>query len=205
MDFRDTLPCNTTAAPFTLLDDHSRFNRRCGPVPTRGKHGDRLTHVFRRYGLPQAMLMDNGWGIIPLLPSPSGSCNWASACTTADRTIPKHSASWNASTARSRALQAPSPTSPTANVPSTPGVTSTTCAHTMPWTSTPRSADTRPVVDLSPRPWTTPPTTTCVLWMSPVAYADRVWEKPSRISGSRSDGRMGRLLLRQRDLNEQNV
>ena len=91
----------------------------------------------------------------------------------------------------------------------------------MPWTSTPRSADTHPVVDLSPRPCppsTTPPTTTCVLWMSPVASHSRadhcVWEKPSRISGSRSgptqtDGVWDVYFSVQRiktlDLNEQNV
>ena len=52
--------------PFTLLDDHSRFN--LGLQACANERGetvqDRLTHVFRRYGLPQAMLMDNGapWG-----------------------------------------------------------------------------------------------------------------------------------------------
>ena len=107
---------------------------------------------------------------------------------------------------------APSPTSPTANVPSTPGVTSTTwSAHTMPSTSTPRSADTHPVVKLSPRPYppsTTPPTTTCVLWMSPVASHSRadhcVWGRPSRISRAQTHPnrrRMGRLLLRPTDKN----
>ena len=149
--------------PFTLLDDHSRFNlalRACANEQGNTVQ-DRLTHVFRRYGLPQAMLMDNGspWGsdsAHPFTPLTVWLMQLGISVPTADRTIPKHSASWNASTARSRAscLQAaPSPTSPTANVPSTPGVTSTTwSAHTMPWTSTPRSADTRPVVELSPRP-----------------------------------------------------
>ena len=52
--------------PFTLLDDHSRFNlalRACANEQGNTVQ-DRLTHVFRRYGLPQAMLMDNGspWG-----------------------------------------------------------------------------------------------------------------------------------------------
>lgn len=52
--------------PLTLLDDHSRFNlalQAC--ADERGATvQDRLTTVFRRYGLPQAMLMDNGspWG-----------------------------------------------------------------------------------------------------------------------------------------------
>jgi transposase InsO family protein len=52
--------------PLTLLDDHSRFllsatclpNERAGPVQAV------LTAVFRRYGLPWAVLCDNGspWG-----------------------------------------------------------------------------------------------------------------------------------------------
>ena len=52
--------------PLTVLDDHSRYNlclAACG-----NEQGDtvkaRLTAVFRRYGLPWRMLMDNGapWG-----------------------------------------------------------------------------------------------------------------------------------------------
>ena len=52
--------------PLTVLDDHSRYcvgleacdNERTGTVR------ERLTAVFRRYGLPHRMLMDNGspWG-----------------------------------------------------------------------------------------------------------------------------------------------
>lgn len=52
--------------PLTLLDDHSRFNLALQACANeRGDTvQDRLTTVFRRYGLPQAMLMDNGspWG-----------------------------------------------------------------------------------------------------------------------------------------------
>ncbi len=52
--------------PLTLLDDHSRFNLALQACANeRGETvQDRLTTVFRRYGLPQAMLMDNGspWG-----------------------------------------------------------------------------------------------------------------------------------------------
>ena len=52
--------------PFTLLDDHSRFNLALQACANEQGNTvqDRLTHVFRRYGLPQAMLMDNGspWG-----------------------------------------------------------------------------------------------------------------------------------------------
>jgi transposase InsO family protein len=52
--------------PLTVLDDHSRFNvglRACGDE--RGETVRReLTEMFRRYGLPRQMLMDNGspWG-----------------------------------------------------------------------------------------------------------------------------------------------
>ena len=52
--------------PLTLLDDHSRFNLTLQACANqRGETvQDCLTTVFRRYGLPQAMLMDNGspWG-----------------------------------------------------------------------------------------------------------------------------------------------
>ena len=52
--------------PLTLLDDHSRFNLALQACANeRGDTvRDRLTAVFRRYGVPQAMLMDNGspWG-----------------------------------------------------------------------------------------------------------------------------------------------
>ncbi len=52
--------------PLTVLDDHSRYCvglRACGDE--RGPTvRDRLTGLFRRYGLPRRMLMDNGppWG-----------------------------------------------------------------------------------------------------------------------------------------------
>lgn len=52
--------------PLTILDDHSRFNvclQACGNE--RGSTvRNRLISVFRLYGLPQALLMDNGppWG-----------------------------------------------------------------------------------------------------------------------------------------------
>jgi hypothetical protein len=52
--------------PLTMIDDHSRYAlcaQACGneqDAPTR----ERLVAVFRRYGLPNTMLMDNGspWG-----------------------------------------------------------------------------------------------------------------------------------------------
>lgn len=52
--------------PLTVLDDHSRYAlglRACGDE-TDGTVKTELTAVFRRYGLPQRMLMDNGspWG-----------------------------------------------------------------------------------------------------------------------------------------------
>ncbi|NIR98045.1 MAG: transposase family protein, partial [Gammaproteobacteria bacterium] len=52
--------------PLTVLDDHSRYAvglYACGDERTGTVQG-RLSEVFRRYGLPERMLMDNGspWG-----------------------------------------------------------------------------------------------------------------------------------------------
>ena len=52
--------------PLTVLDDHSRFAvglQACGDETGRTVQA-RLIGLFRRYGLPEAMLMDNGgpWG-----------------------------------------------------------------------------------------------------------------------------------------------
>ena len=52
--------------PLTVLDDHSRFNiglRACGDQQGTTVRRE-LTSMFRRYGLPRRMLMDNGspWG-----------------------------------------------------------------------------------------------------------------------------------------------
>ena len=52
--------------PLTVLDDHSRYSlglEACGDEVAETVQG-RLTRVFRRYGLPWRMLMDNGppWG-----------------------------------------------------------------------------------------------------------------------------------------------
>jgi transposase InsO family protein len=48
--------------PLTVLDDHSRYAlgvEACGDERD-GTARSRLVAVFRRYGLPDAMLMDNG-------------------------------------------------------------------------------------------------------------------------------------------------
>jgi transposase InsO family protein len=68
MDFKGHFPlgCGRRCHPLTVLDDHSRYavvlaacadERRSSVVPA-------LTAAFRRYGLPDRMLMDNGppWG-----------------------------------------------------------------------------------------------------------------------------------------------
>ena len=52
--------------PPTVLDDHSRFSlgvRACGNETTQTVR-DHLTPIFRHYGMPDTMLMDNGspWG-----------------------------------------------------------------------------------------------------------------------------------------------
>ena len=52
--------------PLTVLDDHSRFS--LGLEACHDERGEtvrqRLTNIFRRYGLPERMVMDNGapWG-----------------------------------------------------------------------------------------------------------------------------------------------
>ena len=67
MDFKGHFPMSQGRChPLTILDDHSRFavglfacaDQRTESVQTR------LTGVFRRYGLPERMLTDNGppWG-----------------------------------------------------------------------------------------------------------------------------------------------
>lgn len=52
--------------PLTLVDDYSRFSLSVAACAdqARGTVQDHLRHVFERYGLPQAILCDNGppWG-----------------------------------------------------------------------------------------------------------------------------------------------
>jgi transposase InsO family protein len=71
MDFKGHVPLGAAAGaarchPLTVLDDHSRFAlglEACADETAATVRG-RLTAIFRRFGLPDAMLMDNGapWG-----------------------------------------------------------------------------------------------------------------------------------------------
>jgi transposase InsO family protein len=67
MDFKGHFPMATGRCyPLTILDDHSRFSlavRAC-PDQTGPTVQTHLIDVFRRYGLPQRLLVDNGspWG-----------------------------------------------------------------------------------------------------------------------------------------------
>jgi len=67
MDFKGHFPMlQGRCHPLTLLDDHSRYSltiSACGNERDETVRGH-LVPVFRRYGLPLAMLMDNGspWG-----------------------------------------------------------------------------------------------------------------------------------------------
>ncbi|MGH9893552.1 MAG: IS481 family transposase [bacterium] len=68
MDFKGHFPlaCGERCHPLTVLDDHSRFClglRACGDE-RRGTVHEQLAALFRRYGLPARMLVDNGppWG-----------------------------------------------------------------------------------------------------------------------------------------------
>lgn len=67
MDFKGPLPSDHgDCHPLTVLDDHSRFNILLAACPdqTGTRVRGHLTEAFRRYGLPQQMLCDNGppWG-----------------------------------------------------------------------------------------------------------------------------------------------
>lgn len=68
MDFKGHIPLQTARChPLTVLDDHSRFSlclHACANEKSETVKSV-LTSVFERYGLPDAMTMDNG--------SPSGS------------------------------------------------------------------------------------------------------------------------------------
>ncbi|KND57905.1 Mobile element protein [Candidatus Burkholderia verschuerenii] len=68
MDFKGCIELDSgrRCSPFTVLDDHSRFDLAldaCGSTPTRVVR-ERLRAVFRRYGLPLRINADNGppWG-----------------------------------------------------------------------------------------------------------------------------------------------
>jgi transposase InsO family protein len=70
MDFKGHVPLGQGAGrlhPLTVLDDHSRF--AVGLEACANERGatvqQRLIELFRRYGLPDRMLMDNGgpWGV----------------------------------------------------------------------------------------------------------------------------------------------
>jgi transposase InsO family protein len=67
MDFKgDIAAVQGRCHPLTVLDDHSRYAlglEACGNQQT-GTVQERLTQIFRRYGLPRKLLVDNGspWG-----------------------------------------------------------------------------------------------------------------------------------------------
>jgi transposase InsO family protein len=68
MDFKGHVPMarGGRCHPLTVLDDHSRFavGLEACPDERTGTVQERLTRLFRCYGLPAQMLMDNGspWG-----------------------------------------------------------------------------------------------------------------------------------------------
>jgi transposase InsO family protein len=68
MDFKGDFSVGTGRCyPLTVLDDHSRFNLALRACPSQHRVGveEALTAIFRRYGLPRRMTMDNGfpWGL----------------------------------------------------------------------------------------------------------------------------------------------
>jgi len=76
MDFKgDFMTGHGRCYPLTVLDDHSRFSLGLRACPSQHRQGvqDALTSIFRRYGLPWRMTMDNGypWGVFI-----RGRCCW---------------------------------------------------------------------------------------------------------------------------------
>lgn len=69
MDFKGDFPLTHSGGrcyPLTVLDDHSRFSLGIGACADqqRATVQERLEEIFRRYGMPLRMTMDNGspWG-----------------------------------------------------------------------------------------------------------------------------------------------
>jgi transposase InsO family protein len=72
MDFKGSIrSLSGRIHPLTVLDDHSRYNIVLGCLTNETESSVRaaLSEAFRKYGLPDRMLMDNG--------SPWGSGPWA--------------------------------------------------------------------------------------------------------------------------------
>jgi len=132
--------------PLTVLDDHSRYalalqacaNEQAATVR------ERLSGVFRRYGLPRRMLCDNGppWGTAGSAERHTPLTVWlldlGVEVSHGRPIILRPRARTSASTARSQPrswMEAGSPTCPRPRRPSTPGGKSTTpAALTRPWT-----------------------------------------------------------------------
>lgn len=68
LDFKGEFPLDNQQLcyPLTLIDDHSRFGLAVAACPNQQRRTvqEHLQGVFRRYGLPEAILCDNGppWG-----------------------------------------------------------------------------------------------------------------------------------------------
>lgn len=67
MDFKGFIAAREGKCyPLTILDDHSRFSLCIAACANQGRHivKEHLTSVFRKYGLPWSILVDNGppWG-----------------------------------------------------------------------------------------------------------------------------------------------
>jgi len=143
MDFKGHFPlAHGRCHPLTVLDDHSRYAlgiRACGDETGDTVQGE-LTAIFRRYGLPDCMLMDNGspWGSSNAEHRYTGFELWLMelgiAVThgrpyhpqTQGKSLPRRRPGTSVSTARLRPRRsggAASPISPHANAASTLGGT----------------------------------------------------------------------------------
>ena len=140
--------------PLTILDEHSRFSlevRACADEK-RQTVQDQVTSIFRHYGMPETMLMDNGspWGTDLDHPFTSLVVWLIQLGVRVVHSRPYHPprplASSSASTGPSRlswSRDRHTPTWPTARATSTDGETSTTWSVlTMHWVWIPLPADT---------------------------------------------------------------
>lgn len=70
MDFKGEFAMDNTALcyPLTIIDDHSRYSLALDACPNQKRNTVKghLIHCFRRYGMPAALLCDNGppWGSV---------------------------------------------------------------------------------------------------------------------------------------------
>lgn len=147
MDFKGHFPTGRGRChPFTVLDDHSRFNiclTACADERAETVRSE-LSRAFQRFGLPERMLMDNGapWGSEAAHPHTKLTAWLIRHGVTVLHGRPYHPQTQGKEERFHRTLalevlarRASWPSPPPCSRPSTPGALSTTCAGpTRRWT-----------------------------------------------------------------------